>query len=218
MMKKRLTGALLFLMVASLTFGQYRKMDVYELALAADLIVHGTITESKGGMFTVDIEGVNAGAYNDSQITVKRFKNWKTVKRWGKYVPKEAVMLFLKLEDGNYTILGEGGEGEKLIMAGDIYLDSRGGALKNQFGYHARLLEGNIYAEKVPLEEFKDAVSGIRDCFKVQYETKVDKKTQEEFQSPYATSTCEAATLDEYRGKSWVHDKVAQQAEKAVKE
>lgn len=216
-MKKLSSLLLLLLITAATTFGQYRKMNVYELAVDADLILRGTITEVKGGNITLSVDGVMAGDFADASITVKRFKNYKLVKRWGKYTEKEQLFLFLEQDDSEWKIMGLGGEGEKLIEAADVYLDSRGEGVKNRFSYYDRLVEGNIYAEKIPLEEFGAAVTDIRDCIDLSYK-EVVTKDGEAWKEPIVKFSCDGKALDAYRAQSWVHDEILKTAEKAVAE
>lgn len=216
-MKKYSTLLILLLITAASTFGQYRKMNVYELAVDADLVVRGTITAVKGGNITLSVDGVVAGEFSDASITVKRFKNYKLVKRWGKYSEKEQLFLFLIQDGSDWKIMGLGGEGEKLIEAADVYLDSRGEGVKNRFSYYDRLVEGNIYAEKVPLPEFEAAVKGIRDCIDLSYK-EVVTKDGESWKEPIVKFSCDGSALDTYRSESWVHDEIVKTAEKAVAE
>lgn len=215
-MKKRFSLLLIALcMAVAVSAQEYRKLHVYELAIGADLIVKGKITESKGGNFKVEISGVVAGNYEGSSILVKRFKNYKTVKRWGKYLVDEEVFLFLKEGEDRYEIMGLGGEGEKLIMANEVFLDSRGEGIKNRFGYQAMLIEGNIYAEKLPLEDFEAAVKGMRACFSLRYK-ETFTKDGDAWQEPITTQICDDKALDQYRSTSWVHEEMTKHAEKVA--
>jgi hypothetical protein len=218
-MKKYLTLVTFLLLTFSLGYSQelYRKMTVYELSADADLILIGKITEVKGGNIMLDVQKVLAGDYSDSNITVKRFKNYKTVKRWSKYAEKETLFLFLEQDGDAWKIMGLGGEGEKLVEAADVYLDSRGEGVKNRFSYYNRLIEGNIYAEKVPLADFESAVTGIRDCIGLSYK-EIFTKDGEAWKEPIVKFSCDDAALDEYRSKSYVHDELVKQAMKAVPE
>jgi hypothetical protein len=216
-MKKYSSLLILLLITAATTFGQYRKANVYELAVDADLILRGTITEVKGGNITLAVDGIVAGEYADASITVKRFKNYKLVKRWGKYMEKEELFLFLQQDGSDWNIMGLGGEGEKLIEAAEVYLDSRGEGVKNRFSYYDRLVEGNIYAEKVPLAEFEAAVEDIRDCIDLTWK-EVVTKDGEAWKEPIVKFSCDDKALDAYRAQSWVHDEMLKTAEKAVAE
>ncbi|MEM1000626.1 MAG: hypothetical protein AAGN35_26470 [Bacteroidota bacterium] len=218
-MKKYFFLLALLLLTTSLAFSQelYKKMTVFELADQADLILVGKITEVKGGNLKLDVEKVVAGNYDEPQISVRRFKNYKTVKRWAKYAVKETLFLFLTQEESDWKILGFGGEGEKLVEAADVYLDSRGEGVKNRFSYYDRLIEGNIYAEKVPRAEFEAAVAGIRDCIAVGYK-EVITKDGDAWKEPIVTFSCDESATDAYRSQSWVHDELAKQAMKAVAE
>ncbi|HHG85471.1 MAG TPA: hypothetical protein ENJ82_12060 [Bacteroidetes bacterium] len=214
-MKQRWPILLIALLIASSSFGQYRKMQVFELAAGADLIVKGKISLIKGGYFTLDIKEVLAGDYKGSEVKIKRFKNYKGVKRWAKYQEDEDLFLFLRKGGTSFEIMGLGGEGEKLIMANEVFLDSRGEGVKNRFGYQPMLLQGNIYAEKLDLPDFEDAVRGFRACFSVSYK-EVITKDGEAWKEPLTQKICEDKELDTYRAKSWIHDTMAQHAEKVL--
>lgn len=216
-MKKHfiLTAFLMLLCVAALQ-AQYRKMEIYELACAADLIVQGKISDQDPLNFVVEVGTVLGGTYAEKTLSVAKFRNTKVAKRWGKYTVGEEIILFLRNDNGHYHILGEGGEGEKLVMGAEICIDSRGVALKNRFGYFAATAGVNIYAEKVPAADLTDIVKKIRDCYGVSY---VERPTPdgEKAVFPVAKSTCENARKDELRGTSWVHDMVIEQAETAIR-
>jgi hypothetical protein len=214
-MKKYAILFVILLIGATGSYGQYRKMHIYQLAAESDLILRGTITEVKGGSITLAVDAVVAGQYSDPTITVNRFKNFKLVKRWGKYMEKESVFLFLKKDGEEWNIVGEGGEGEKLIEASDVYIDSRGEGVKNRFSYYDRLVEGNIYAEKIPLAEFEAAVGAIGKCIDLTYK-EVIAKTGEPYKEPIVHFSCDDKTLDSYRAQSWVHDEILKAAENAV--
>lgn len=214
-MKKILLAAALSLMVFTLSFAQYRKLMPFELACGADLIVTGKISALDPLKFTVEISQVVAGSHEGTTVAVPRYINTKAAKRWAKYAEGEMVMLFLRNDNGNYKIMGEGGEGEKLIMGEEICLDSRGEGLKNRFGYHATPSGANIYAEKVPMQDFIGSVQDVRGCAKVSYVEKVFVDQHKEMH-PVTTITCEPAQKDAIYSKSWVYATMMEQAEKVV--
>ena len=204
------------LLLASPLAAQYRKMHVYELACAADLILQGKLSDQDPLNFVVEVSKVHAGSFAEKTITVAKFRNTKVSKRWGKYTLGEEVLLYLRHDNGHYHILGEGGEGEKLIVGEEICIDSRGEGLKNRFGYHQVNATVNIYAEKVPTAELLAASAEVRNCYQLSYverETAVGIKAQ----FPVVKSACDDKAKDAFRSTSWVHDVVAEQAETMVK-
>ncbi len=204
------------LLLASPVAAQYRKMHAFELSCAADLIVQGKISDQDPLNFVVEISKVHAGSYADKTISVPKFRNTKVAKRWGKYTVGEEVLLYLRNDNGHYHILGEGGEGEKLIVGAETCIDSRGEGLKNRFGYHQVSPTVNIYAEKVPTAEFLAATAEIRNCYTLSY---VERETAEgtKAQFPVVASKCDDKAKDAFRSTSWLHDVMAEQAETAVR-
>jgi hypothetical protein len=195
---------------------QARKMEIYELACTADLVVRGKISELEPLRFTLDITETLKGTYTDKTISVIRFINTKAAKRWGKYTVGEELLLFLRVDGNYYKILGENGEGEKLVMGSDICIDSRGIALKNRNGYQVTSTGANIYGELVPAKDLLDAVRALPGCYSVSYVERDGGMGKME-QFPVATSTCDDQRKDELRSMSWVHDIAISQAEKAIR-
>lgn len=212
-MKKTYFLSVICLFFSFSLWGQTNKTEVAELAGSAELILKGSISSTKGFNFIIEIGEVIAGDFSESSITVRKYKNFKAVKRWGKYQVREDVLVFLKKNGENWELLGSKGEGEKLIMADAIYLDSRGGAVVNRFQYHSMLLGGNIYAEKVDLANFIAAVKDFRELFAVSYEEVTDKEGNTRMEARYTYSGDDAA-LDEFRAKSDVHNRLATDAGK----
>lgn len=204
------------MLVASPLAAQYRKMQVYELSCAADLIVQGKISDQDPLNFVVTVGKVHAGTFSDATISVPKFRNTKVAKRWGKYTLGEEVLLYLRNDNGHYHILGEGGEGEKLIVGAETCIDSRGEGLKNRFGYHAVSPTVNIYAEKVPTAELLAASAEVRSCYQLSY---VERETAEgqKAQFPVVQSKCDDKAKDALRSTSWVHETVVTQAEEAIR-
>jgi hypothetical protein len=215
-MKKVLSVALFLLIGLTIGYSQTAKMEVFELGAQADLIVTGKIKMLDSKAYTFEIDKVVAGSYANPTIVVQRFHNTKTAKRWGKYVLAESMMLWLKTDGTTNTILGENGEGEKMLFNGDVYLDSRGGALKNTFGNHAPYPGSAIYAEKVNAEQFVAAVKDTKDCFSLDIEEKKSPEGEVMFKR-FAVKKLEDKQYDEIRGRGWMHDNIIANGEKHVR-
>ena len=213
---KHLITALFLIACFGSVRGQYRKLMPFELACDADLVVVAKIKSMDPLRFSGEVTQVVAGEASGGVVSVQRFINTKVAKRWGKYTVGESLLLFLRKDGEHYKIMGEGGEGEKLIMGEEVCIDSRGDGLKNRFGYHSTPSGANIYAEKVPLQDYVGAIQDVRGCAKVAYveKTTVDQKVE---QHPVVTVSCEGPQKDAIYGKSWVHGTMMEQAEKHVK-
>jgi hypothetical protein len=215
---KKAVSFLVFALVC-LVWGhaQTAKMEIFELSASADVILTGKIKMLDSKIFVLEVDQVIAGEYTDPTIKVERFHNTKTAKRWGKYVLAETMMLWLKKgEGGMYKIVGENGEGEKMLFAGDVYLDSRGGGLKNTFGNHAPYPGSAVYAEKVNAETFIAAVKDTRDAFGLEIEEKKGP-TGEVMQKRFAVKKWEDKQFDEVRSRGWMHDNILAAGEKHVR-
>ncbi|MBK9453921.1 MAG: hypothetical protein IPN95_31910 [Bacteroidetes bacterium] len=215
-MKKTIFLALFALVSWTFGMSQTAKMEVFELNAASDVVVTGKIKMLETTTFTFEIDQVLAGSYSNPTIVVKKFKNTKTAKRWGKYVLSEGMLLWLKSDGTNYSIVGENGEGEKMWFGGDVYLDSRGGAMKNTFGNHAPYPGSAIYAEKVKADEFLAAVKDTKDCFSLDIEEKKSPEGDVTFKR-FAVKKLEDKQYDELRGRSWMHDNIIANGEKHIR-
>jgi hypothetical protein len=215
-MKKTLSLLLILLVVCTAASAQTRKWEIYELNAAADLVLRGKISALTGSTYTFEISNVVAGAYSEKDITIQRFKDTKTVKRWGKYVVGEEMLVFIKKEGDLYHVLGDNGEGEKFIYGVEIYLDGRGGALKNTYGYHAVNAKLNIYSEKAMVAEFVTAIKDTKSCLTIELFEK-ERNTGEILKDRFYIKNCDDKTLDELRSRSWIHDLFFTTAEKHFK-
>jgi hypothetical protein len=215
-MKK--TFALVLCMLIGMAFAQAQtaKMEVFEINAQADLVLTGKIKMLDSKNYTLEIDKVVAGDYSSPTIVVEKFHNTKTAKRWGKYVLAETMMLWLKNDGGVYKIVGENGEGEKMLFNGDVYLDSRGGALKNTFGNHAPYPGSAIYAEKVNAEQFIAAVKDTKDCFGLDIEEK-KSPTGEVMYKRFAVKKLEDKQYDDIRGRGWMQDNIIANGEKHIR-
>lgn len=216
-MKKAILTAVCLMTLVFSANAQYQKLGVFEMALSADLIVSGTIKEVKPLTFTVEVANRYYGDATEGVIEVSKFKGAKNAKRWGKYLEGEQVLLFLVKGGGAWDLMGEGGEGEKLILNDEVYLDNRGGAIFSKYNYIALPTGTNIYAEKLPIGDFTDAVKGLRDLFSLEYITETNVAL-ENSQKPVVKQTGKDEMVDTYRGKSDIHNKLADDCVKAFPE
>lgn len=210
MKKLLLLLSLLPALVAAQT--PYMKKEIWELAGTADLVVHGKVSQAQQGLpkITLSIVEVIAGEYSSASIDITKFINNKMGKRWAKYAEGEEVVLFLKKAEDKWELMGDAGEGEKLVMGKDIYLDGRGGSLWNKFTYHTLVPSGQIYAEKSDLAEFKLAVKTYRSCFEIYYLEETVKGFDTPQQVPHVKQLCDDAAMDVYRGLSYSADRMAE--------
>jgi hypothetical protein len=215
-MKKVIFFAFFALLCCGFATAQTAKMEIYELGASADLIVTGKIKMLDSKVYTFEIDQVIAGEYAEPTIVVQRFHNTKTAKRWGKYVLSEGMILWLKRDGVNNTIIGENGEGEKMWFGGDIYLDSRGGALKNTFGNHAPYPGSAVYAEKVKAEEFIAAVKDTKDCFSLDIEEKKSPEGEVMFKR-FAVKKLDDKQYDDIRSRGWMQDVIIAAGEKRMR-
>jgi hypothetical protein len=215
-MKKAVFLVLISLFCFGFGMAQTAKMEVFELNAQADLILTGKIKMLDSKIFVLEIDQVIKGDYTLPTIKVARFHNTSKAKRWGKYVLSETMMLWLKRDGDIATILGENGEGEKMLFAGDVYLDSRGGALKNTFGNHAPYPGSAIYAEKVNAGEFISAVRDTKDAFTLDIEEKKSPEGAVTYKR-FAVKQLEDAAYDDIRSRSWMHENIIANGEKHIR-
>lgn len=215
-MKKVIFLAFFALLCCGFAAAQTAKMEIFELGASADLIVTGKIKMLDSKAYTFEIDQVIAGEYAEPTIVVQKFHNTKTAKRWGKYVLSEGMILWLKRDGVNNTIVGENGEGEKMWFGGDVYLDSRGGALKNTFGNHAPYPGSAVYAEKVKGDEFIAAVKDTKGCFSLDIEEKKSPEGEVMFKR-FAVKKLDDKQYDDLRGRSWMHDNIIANGEKHMR-
>jgi hypothetical protein len=214
-MQKATLSFVLFLLLAMGLRAQYQKMEIFEMIGTADLVVMGTIKEVKPLTFTVEVSDRLLGDDAGAVVEVEKFKVAKNAKRWGKYLPGETVLVFLKKDAGAWKLQGVGGEGEKLVLEGEVYLDNRGGALYNRFNYITLPSGGSIYAEKVSLKDFADAVRNMRALYSVEY-VETTNVAGEVTRSPRTRAVADATAMDEYASRSDLHAKLMQDCAKAL--
>jgi hypothetical protein len=203
--------------VTGLSAQDYIKKHIWEMAGTADLIITGKISAVKGNDISLQIADVVTGDKPEGDFSYAAFRTLKSAKRWGKYVVGEEVLLFLQKDGDKFKIMGDAGEGEKLIMNGKIYLDSRGEAVFNKFTYFP--LPGgktSIYAEELDLAEFKEAVKLYPNCFSVGHEPRQDKMGAM-YEGAFAEPKCDDKEQTRYRLVNLIADKLTDESLKAVK-
>lgn len=208
---------LLLFISSSLSAQIQLKQEIVELSANADLVVRGKIADVGNFLFEVEVSKVYVGEKPDGNISVKRFRNTKVAKRWGKYKEGEELLLYLKGDGGNFDILGVNGEGEKLIVGDKIYLDSRGGAVFGRFSYREPEGKTRIYAEEVALDDFLYMVARLRDCYEISYKEKANRAGEMEL-IPVAKRICADEDFDATQSASDVALKLIQKSEKLVPE
>ena len=211
-----------FLLLIALAFGSLHsqiqlRQEIVELACNADVVVRGKIADVKSFDFEFTPTATILGEKVTGPISVKRFRNTKTAKRWGKYLDGEELLLFLKQDGDKYEILGVNGEGEKLIFGSNIYLDSRGGAAFARYEYHQPDAKTRIYAEKAPLADFLAALPPLRACYEIGYDEKANRTGELELHA-FAKRVCSDADFDATQAMSDVALRLIEKAERLVKE
>lgn len=204
----------LFLSWNPISAQTHKPMEIVELAANATAVVRGEVKEIKGSSLILKVDYCMIGDVG-GELEVKRFKNTKVAKRWGKYEAGQKLLLFLTDENGKLAIMGINGEGEKFVMGDDVYLDGRGGGVLNRYSY-TDVPGGRIYAEKVALDEFEEAITGLRKAYSVSYDA-VTNNANETTLFPRAKVICEETELEEFRTSTNVAMKLVEKSNKLVK-
>ena len=159
----------------------YSPTPLNYMILEADLAVYGEIDSVIDNYFFLKIKNKVFGDYNDTIIKVKKFQNWRCAQRWTKYEVGQNVFLFLvKDTNKDWSIMSGGGEGEIPIVNENIFLyacyglympfvnfvriDTSGKHISKKFEVY-EIYGANFSGVKFKLDEFTDAVAGIRACF-----------------------------------------------------
>lgn len=214
-MKKSLLLFFAMVLLISQAFSQNRRLELFEVNELSEVVVKGKITGFQGKHFMLEVEDAIRGEASGT-IQVEKFKNNANAKRWGKYLEGEEVLLFLQANGESFSIVGENGEGEKLVVGNDLYLDSRGGGFKNSFGYHQVNPSLNTYAEKVELDQMKTALMETKGLFDIQ-----TAEANDQMGNPYtdrwAVRKSDEAAIDALRGNSVYHEQLIKMAEKYLR-
>lgn len=196
------------------------KLRTVELIYFSDLMATGKITNAKGLNFEVELTQVLKGEDPGGAITISKFKNIGSKKRWDKYKEGQEVLLFLTKDGDKYKIMGSGGEGEQLIVGEDAYMDARGTGMMNRMSYFT--VEGKrFYAEKLPKKDLLDALANYSPLYELAYVTVTPRKNGQDMESYEAVTAKQVGTDEavyEYSLKSELHEKLIQITNRLIKD
>lgn len=212
-MKKIALLAVLCFLTLGIQAQDYIKKQIWEMTGTADLIVVGKISAVKGNDITLQPTQIVSGDKPEGDFSYAAFRTLKSAKRWGKYLVGEEVLLFLQKDGDKFKIMGDAGEGEKLVMNGKAYLDSRGDAIFNKFNYFP-LPSGkgtSIYAEELDLNELVEAIKAYPTCFEVGHKPRQDKMGAM-YEGAYAVPKCEDKEMTRLRLVNLIADKMVDQS------
>jgi len=113
---------LLFCITSFSLKADYSPLRLWEMALKADKIVYGEITELRENDYTLKIESSITG--DSGTIIIQRFQDWTCAVRWAPYKVGQKVVVFLQLYEGKYNIMSGGGEGEMEVSNGMVKIES----------------------------------------------------------------------------------------------
>lgn len=192
----------------------YCPTAIHYMILEADLVVYGEIENMDSNYFYLKIKGEAFGDYNGVNIKVKKYKDWKCAQRWTKYEVGQIVFLFLTRDKNNeWQIMSGGGEGELPVTDGNIYLSSYysndmpfvyfdridTAGFSHRYKFQTYEIYGAHYSGiKFELNQFIDAVSGLRTCFLL---TKGKYKINDKIKL-----MCTVEELSSYKNKSKLHN------------
>jgi hypothetical protein len=183
--------SILFLFSTMTVLGSYRPLKIYELAVGAEEIVYGEITEIDSLTYTLRIEGSLTDNYKE--IKVLKFQDWPCAWRWTDYKVGQKLFLFLKMYNGeqekfqgNYYSMSAGNEGELPLFNDSVFINAT--SLNSPPAYwpdslRTSLTETNdfvpsvkhkiygaeYYGYKMDLLDFISTVQTIRNCFEISY-------------------------------------------------
>lgn len=182
---------ILFLFSTLTVLGSYRPLEIYELAVGAEEIVYGEVTEIDSLTYTLRIEGSLTD--KDEEIQVFKFKNWPCAWRWTDYKVGQKLFLFLKKYNGEkeefqgiYYSMSAGNEGELPLFNDSVFInaasldsppsfwpDSLRTSLSESLDFvpsEQHIIHGaEYYGYKMDLLDFISTVKTIRNCFEISY-------------------------------------------------
>lgn len=187
--------------------GDYSLIPLPRLLGTADLAVIGVVAAADDVGFTLRVSEPLVGRHAATEIQVKKYVPPALFGRQAvPYVGGQRFALFLEQpreEDAEerWTILGYAGEGQMWIEGGFVYLapyDLKG------LEYWPVAVEGVAWkSQRLPLDEFQDAVSSYHRCFS--WERVEIVKNEKRRQRWVVSRTCGDETLETYRARSWLH-------------
>ena len=149
----------------------YDRYKLFELFVAADAVVVGTIEEVDCKEFGLRIELPVRGDFDDDLIRVRRFQDWTCAGRWTPYEAGQHVLLFLhEPRFGEpWVILGGGGEGEMPLVGDNVIV--RGFRIRGAPEGPHRVQSAEVHGAQVPLKELAQAVRSFRQAFVWRWES-----------------------------------------------
>lgn len=189
------------------TSAYYTKLDPFELALVADLIVDGTVIEFEtphregepfvfgaetGAVFTIRVNEVVAGELHEQTLEILEFTDWVCARRYAPYEKGQRALFHLarargkkgQLIDSPPRTLGGGNDGECPII-GDTILHQANGwddlvhDDQPAFGHKFR---GVVFTKA----DYVAAIRGLRGCYAWYHEP----QNQRQFKPDSVTQLC----------------------------
>ncbi|MBT8204255.1 MAG: hypothetical protein KJO20_02650 [Eudoraea sp.] len=163
---------LLILLSTSTIKADYVPPSLNELILKADKILYGELVCVDESVIEVSV--YNSILHNSKSITIVKFKEWNSGKRWMEYEVGDTSLFYLKIKNGHYRPMGVGNEGELPIQNAKIYVHastiSTAGYV-GQFDRSEQQMEDNGYNNPyngyvMDLNDFWQATAVIKKCFK----------------------------------------------------
>jgi len=117
-----MTNLLLILLIFVGSYNvKYVADPLWHMALSADKIVYGEITELRENDYTLKIESSLTG--DSGTINIQRFQNWTCASRWAPYKKGQKVAVFTENRNGTNHIISGGGEGEMEVKNDSVSID-----------------------------------------------------------------------------------------------
>lgn len=159
---------------------EYRALDLYEMMIKAEKVVHGQITAIDSTSFTLSIEG--SLTLDSGSIRVLKFKDWSCAARWTDYAIGQKVFLFLETWQGNLVSMSGGNEGELPILENSVFIHGFTVPLPMPLPpnmmerdviffepTHFDLYGGKYFGIEWNLDDFIETIAFVRNCFDFEY-------------------------------------------------
>lgn len=168
---------------------RYFPMAPFELALAADLVVVGTVGEcgaprhefdppftQPAATFVLRVEEVVAGDVEPGDLVVRQFQDWTCASRYTRYREGQRALFHLAYDrtpEGEIDAsepprpMGGGNEGECPLKGDDVLVEGYGWP-NHEWEVHLLGKNGNygFRGIAVPRSEYVEAVRGLRRAFR----------------------------------------------------
>lgn len=175
----RFFSLLLLILWSNFASAKFSPLEIHEMIVAADKIVHGKIVDLDATHFYFEVEG---SPTNDSGVLkVRRFEDWACASRWTFYKKGQKLLLFLTSWEGELMPMGGGDEGELPIKGESVYINAMslgffingnpGGGKKRVQTFPSKSYElhgDSYYGSQTKLNEFLKNVTSIRQCLKAE--------------------------------------------------